>query len=102
MAEMTVFDDATGDAFPTIWHALLDDPAEIASLQMRADLMASIRRRVGDWGVIQTEAAVRLGISQPRLNDVLRGRVERFSVDALLKIATKAGIGVGLKIQDAA
>ena len=102
MVEMTVFDEATGENFPTIWHALFDDPAEIANLQMRGELMASIRRKVEEWSVTQTEAAVRLSITQPRLNDVLRGRVGRFSVDALLKIATRAGIGVGLNIQDAA
>ena len=99
---MTVHDQATGENFPTIWHALFDDPAEIASLQMRSELMAKICHCVKDWDIKQTEAADRLGITQPRLNDLLRGRIGRFSVDALLKIATKAGIGVSLELKDAA
>ena len=99
---MTVHDQATGDSFPTIWHSLFDDPAEIASLQMRSELMAKIGHRVKHWDIIQTEAASKLGITQPRLNDLLRGRIGRFSVDALLKIATKAGIGVSLELKDAA
>lgn len=102
MAEMTIFDEATGESFPTIWHALFDDPAEIASLQMRSELMENIRRRVDSWGVTQTEAAGRLSITQPRLNSLLRGNINRFSVDSLISIAVKAGLSVSIELKDAA
>jgi predicted XRE-type DNA-binding protein len=99
---MTAYDHATGQTYPTVWHALFDDPAEIASLQMRSELMTKIQFRVESWGITQAEAAVRLGISQPRLSDVLRGKINRFSVDALVKIAANAGIAVNLEFRDAA
>ena len=99
---MTVTDQASGQTFPTIWHALFDDPAEIASLQIRCEVLGAIALKVKGWNLTQTEAAKRLGISQPRLNDLLRGRISRFSLDALIKIATSAGIGVNLAFKDAA
>ena len=99
---MTIVINDTGETFPTIWHALFDDPAEIASLQMRADVLGAVALKVKGWGLTQAEAAGRLGISQPRLNDLLRGRISRFSLDALIKIATASGIGVNLEFRDAA
>ncbi len=99
---MTVVINDTGETFPTIWHALFDDPAEIASLQLRGDVLGAIALKVKGWGLTQAEAAKRLGISQPRLNDLLRGRISRFSLDALVKIATTAGIAFNLEFKDAA
>ena len=99
---MTVIINDTGETFPSIWHALFDDPAEIASLQLRGDVLGAIALKVQGWGLTQAEAAKRLGISQPRLNDLLRGRISRFSLDALVKIATTAGIGFNLEFKDAA
>ena len=99
---MTVVINDTGETFPTIWHALFDDPAEIASLQMRGEVLGAVALKVKGWGLTQADASKRLGISQPRLNDLLRGRISRFSLDALIKIATNAGIGVNLELRDAA
>jgi predicted XRE-type DNA-binding protein len=99
---MTVTVQDTGETFPTIWHALFDDPAEIASLQMRSEALGAIALKVKTWELTQAEAAKRLGISQPRLNDLLRGRISRFSLDALIKIATSAGMGVNLEFRDVA
>ena len=99
---MTVTINDTGETFPTVWHALFDDPAEIASLQLRGDVLGAIALKVKSWGLTQAEAAKRLGISQPRLNDLLRGRMSRFSLDALVKIAAAAGIAFNLEFKDAA
>lgn len=99
---MTVEVQETGETFPTIWHALFDDPAEIASLQLRGELLGAIVLKVKSWNLTQVEAARRLAISQPRLNDLLRGRIHRFSADALIKIGTKAGIGISLELNEAA
>jgi predicted XRE-type DNA-binding protein len=52
--------------------------------------------------VPQTIAAKRLGITQPRLNDLLRGRVDKFSLDALVELAARAGLKVSLQIRRAA
>lgn len=97
-----ITDNATGRIWPDIWAAIEDDAAVAANLRMRSDLMDAIKARIGAWQVSQTEAAKRLGISQPRLNELLRDRFNRFSLDALVRIAATAGIEVTLGFRDAA
>jgi predicted XRE-type DNA-binding protein len=64
--------------------------------------MIALRSRIESWRVSQTEAARRLGVTQPRLNDLLRGRVDKFSLDALVNLAGPAGLTVRLEIGAAA
>jgi predicted XRE-type DNA-binding protein len=71
-------------------------------MKARAELMLSIRERVKGWGVAQEEAAKRLGLTRPRLNDLLRGKIDRFSLDALVNIATSAGYTLHIVLEDAA
>ena len=64
--------------------------------------LSAIEQRVRSWGVTQAEAARRLGITQPRLNDLLRGRITNFSLDTLINLASQAGLTVRLDIAEAA
>lgn len=57
-----------------------------------------MRGAVESWSLTQAEAARRLGVTQPRLNDLLRGRVARFSLDALVGLAERAGLTVRLEV----
>lgn len=84
-----------------MWDAIADTPAEAANLRLRAELMQRIAAIVKDRGWIQTEAAAHCGITQPRMNDLLRGRVSRFSLDALVNIATALGQRVHLEVDAA-
>ncbi|HZZ62008.1 MAG TPA: XRE family transcriptional regulator [Roseiarcus sp.] len=84
--------------FANVWDALEDTQAEAANMTMRSDLMIAIGERVKNWGATQVEAAARLGVTQPRLNDLLRGRIQNFSLDALVDLAAKAGLRVRLDI----
>ena len=63
---------------------------------MRADLMIRLERELGSRGLKQAQAAKLLGISQPRVSDLLRGRVELFSADALIDMLARLGIKVRL------
>lgn len=92
----------TGRTWPDIWAALEDDPAVAANLRMRSNLMAAIRVRVLAWNIPQMQAAKQLNISQPRLNSLLRGNINRFSVDSLVNIAVKAGLSVEIELKVAA
>lgn len=74
-------------SFDNVWDALEESSAEAASMSMRSSLLIAIEQQVRGWGVTQAEAARRLGIAQPRLNDLLRGRITNFSLDTLLKLA---------------
>lgn len=70
-------------------------------MKLRSSLMIAIREAVAAWDVSQTEAARRLEMTQPRLNDLLRGRVGKFSLDALVALAARAGLAVHLEISRA-
>ncbi|MDX0235115.1 helix-turn-helix domain-containing protein [Sinorhizobium meliloti] len=89
-------------SFSNVWDALENTPAEAASMAMRSNLLIAIEQRVRSWQVTQAEAARRLGITQPRLNDLLRGRITNFSLDTLIKLASQAGLTVRLDIAEAA
>jgi len=88
--------------FANVWDAIEDTPNEAANMTMRSDLLIALRNTVEGWNVTQTEAARRLGVTQPRLNDLLRGRIGNFSLDALIKLAQHAGLSVRLEIEAAA
>lgn len=78
------------------------DRAEAANLRLRSELMMRVERYVRESGATQTEAARVLGITQPRLNALLKGRIDLFSLDALVNMLTRAGIGVELRLRKAA
>lgn len=88
--------------FSNVWEALEDTPLDAANMTMRSDLLIALRQRIGSWKVTQAEAARRLQITQPRLNDLLRGRIAKFSLDTLVELADRAGIRVSLRINQAA
>ena len=90
------------EAFESVWDALEDTPTEAANMRLRSSLMIAINEAVSAWRVNQTEAARRLGVTQPRLNDLLRGRIDKFSLDALVELAARAGLAVQLEITKAA
>lgn len=76
---------------------LVEDPSAAANMEARTKLMIAICRQVENWNVTQAEAAERLGITQPRINDLLRGRRDNFSLDALINIASRADLEVRLE-----
>jgi predicted XRE-type DNA-binding protein len=88
--------------FANVWDALSDSPEEAATMKIRSDVMIAIDDTVGAWNTTQARAASRLGITQPRLNDLLQGKIDKFSLDALLTLAARAGLEVKIKIRTAA
>jgi predicted XRE-type DNA-binding protein len=88
--------------FANVWDAIADSPAEAVNLELRYQLMEKISGIVKRNGWTQAEAAKRCGVTQPRLNDLLRGRIARFSLDALVNIASSLGNKVRVTLEDAA
>ena len=84
--------------FRSVWDAIENSPEEAANMKARSDVLTAIRDIIGGWKITQAAAARRLGISQPRLNDLLRGRIDKFSLDALMNLAARAGLAVRVKI----
>ena len=89
------------DTYLSVWDALADTPQQSANLRARAELMRQISELIKSSGWTQTEAAKRCGVTQPRVNDLLRGRVSRFSLDALVNIATAIGKRVHVELEAA-
>ena len=75
------------------------DPAEATNLQLRSDLMLQLRKRLTARGATQAQAARLLGVSQPRISDLYRGKIERFSVDTLIKFLGKTGADVRVRVR---
>lgn len=85
--------DSSGNIFSDLGYP----PEEAAILQMRADLMADLRKFIKTKKLTQAKAAEMLGVSQSRVSDLIRGKWEKFSLEMLIILATKAGMHVTLK-----
>jgi len=84
--------------FRSVWDAIEATPAQAANMKARSEMMLAIRDTVGAWEVTQAVAAKRLGLTQPRMNDLVRGRINKFSLDALINVAARAGLSVRVEI----
>jgi predicted XRE-type DNA-binding protein len=85
--------------FTSVWDALADTPEAAANLRLRSELMRQINALIESQNLTQAQAAEQCGITQPRMNDLLRGRISRFSLDALVNIATAAGRVVHMELE---
>ena len=86
----------SGNVFKDLGFA----PPEAENLLLRAQLMSEIREAAR--GMTQSEAAKQFGVTQPRVNDLLRGKIDKFSLDALVNMLAKAGMRVELRVRKAA
>jgi predicted XRE-type DNA-binding protein len=91
MSEAVV--NSSGNVFIDLGYS----PDEAAILQMRADLMADLRKWIKAKRLTQARAAEILGVSQSRVSDLIRGKWERFSLEMLISLATRAGMQVTLR-----
>jgi len=84
--------------FSSVWDAIEDSPEQAASMKLRSTLITGLVKVIGAWDTTQTAGARRLGISQPRLNDLLQGRVDKFSLDALVDLSARARCQVQVRL----
>jgi predicted XRE-type DNA-binding protein len=84
--------------FSNVWDAIEDTPQQAASQRAKADLMMEIERIIQQRGMTQAEAAHMLGVTQPRVSDLIRGKINLFSLDTLLDMATTAGLNPVIKL----
>ena len=84
--------------FSNVWDAIEDTPQQAASQRVKADLMMEIERIIQQRGMTQAEAAIMLGVTQPRVSDLMRGKINLFSLDTLLDMATTAGLNPVIKL----
>lgn len=89
------------ESYESVWDAISDTPEEAANLRLRSEFMTKITAIINDSGWTQVEAAKHCGVTQPRINDLLRGRISRFSLDALVNIAAALGRRVHIELEAA-
>lgn len=86
-------------SYANVWDALLDTPEEAVNMQLRSKLMMECAELVKSWNVTQKEAAKRLQITQPRLNDLLNGKLNKFSLDALVTLLSNADQSIDIIVR---
>lgn len=91
----TAITRGSGDVFTDLGFS----PAEARNLRIRSDLMTALRKFIEKEGLTQAGAAKRLKVSQPRISDLTRGKISRFSLDSLVNMLTDAGMDVAVKIK---
>ncbi|MEY2524268.1 MAG: hypothetical protein QOJ66_2833 [Ilumatobacteraceae bacterium] len=76
----------------SVFYDLADTPEEAANLTARGLLMIAVEQRIREEGWTQTEAATRLRVTQPRVSDLLNGKITKFSLDALVNMLAPVGL----------
>ena len=78
--------------FGSVWDAIEDTPQQAASMRARSELMMNLTEIIGDRGMTQSDAASLFGVTQPRISDLMRGKINLFSLDTLMDMAATAGM----------
>jgi predicted XRE-type DNA-binding protein len=84
--------------FDSIWDAIEDTPEEAENMKLRSSLMMALKHRLESSSISQADAAKLLGVTQPRVSDLMRGKINLFGLDALVNMAASAGLHVELRI----
>lgn len=88
--------------FNSVWDAIEDTPGEAANMKARAELMRTMTEYIRNSGMTQAEAAKMLGVTQPRISDLMRGKIDAFSIDTLVNILAAAEIQMEMHFKKAA
>jgi predicted XRE-type DNA-binding protein len=91
-----------GDSFASVWDAIEDTPAEAENMKLRSALMMALEAHIRAQGWTQAEAARRLSVTQPRVSDLLRGKIGLFGLDTLVNMVAAAGLHVEMRVAKAA
>lgn len=84
--------------FASVWDAIEDNSVEAENMKLRSVLMMAVRDHIEGEGLSQGEAAKLFGVTQPRISDLVRGKIDLFSIDMLVNMASAAGLHVDMKI----
>ena len=90
------------ERFDNIWDAIEDTPAEAESMKLRSALMIALKEHIKAQNWTQTEAARHLGVTQPRISDLCRGKINLFSLDMLVNMVAAAGLHIEVRVAEAA
>ncbi|MEC4589590.1 MULTISPECIES: helix-turn-helix domain-containing protein [Nitrospirillum] len=92
----------TDNRFSSVWDAIEDTPAEAENMKLRSKLAMTLKDYITRQGLTQAEAAKTFSVTQPRISDLVRGKIDLFGLDALVNMASAAGLRVEMTILEAA
>lgn len=90
--------DTNSQTFKSVWDAIADTPEEAALLKLRSALMMKARVFIDEQNLTRAKAAKLFGVTQPRMSDLMRGKIDLFSLDTLVTMLARAGQTVELKV----
>ncbi|TAL75520.1 MAG: XRE family transcriptional regulator [Burkholderiaceae bacterium] len=88
--------------FASVWDAIEGTPEEAENMKLRSTLMAALKNHLIHSKMNQAQAAELFGVTQPRISDLMRGKINLFGLDALVNMAAAAGLHIEMRIREAA
>jgi predicted XRE-type DNA-binding protein len=92
----------SNERFSSVWDAIEDTPEEAENMKLRSVLMTALKNHLARVEMSQAQAAKLFGVTQPRVSDLLRGKINLFGLDALVNMATAAGLHIEMRVLEAA
>lgn len=90
------------ERFASVWDAIEDTPEEAENMKLRSMLMMALKSQIERAGLNQAQAAQMFGVTQPRVSDLMRGKINLFGLDALVNMATAAGLRIEMQVREPA
>ncbi|MBV8049340.1 MAG: XRE family transcriptional regulator [Paludibacterium sp.] len=84
--------------FASVWDAIEDTPDAAENMKLRSTLMMALKNHIIGTEMSQVQAAKLLGVTQPRVSDLMRGKINLFGLDALVNMAVMAGLQIELSV----
>jgi predicted XRE-type DNA-binding protein len=91
----------TNKKFASVWDAIEDTPEAAENMKLRSTLMMALKAHIARAGLSQSQAAKLFGVTQPRVSDLMRGKINLFAIDALVNMAVAAGLHVEMRVLEA-
>ncbi|MDD5470492.1 MAG: helix-turn-helix domain-containing protein [Sideroxydans sp.] len=92
----------SNEKFASVWDAIEDTPEEAENMRLRSGLMMALKTHLARTGLSQSQAAKLFGVTQPRISDLMRGKINLFGLDALVNMAAAAGMHVEMRVLEVA
>jgi predicted XRE-type DNA-binding protein len=92
----------SNEKFASVWDAIENTPEEAENMKLRSSLMMALKAHIARTGLSQSQAAKLFGVTQPRISDLMRGKINLFGLDSLVNMAAAAGMHVEMRVLEAA
>ena len=92
----------SNNRFTNVWDAIEDTPEEAENMKLRSVLLTALKQHLTHAEISQAQAAKLFGVTQPRVSDLMRGKINLFGLDALVNMATAAGLHIEMRVLEAA